>query len=459
MSGWTNLRELFFAECQQRIEEGCSKQSVQKLKQQVEELPEDAPATLILPVYEELMKFDIAPDFPYEEPNDLEEIEKLRPQGRQTLKTSIGQDHLYNKIHGAWLGRCIGCALGRPLETHLFMSGHDQQPGWVFVKDYLLGANAWPLDFYVPGSSTSEVGKVYNKGSTKEHIAFMESDDDIRYTVIGLKLIKNYRGDFTTSDVGRTWLWTLPYIHVCTAERQAYRNMVIKMQGHDHFSPADLVFIRRNLNPYREWIGAQIRADAFGYACPGNPELAAKLAYRDAILSHEKNGVYGEMFIAAVISAALVLDGKTGDIEKALRIGLSKIPRTSRLYESIERAMALATEVETQEELFEMLWNSFGHYNPVHTINNAALCTAALLFGQDDFEKAVTTAVACGWDTDCNGATVGSIWGALYGEDAIPSKWKEPLNDTLYSGIVDFHPIRISECARQSFESRLWLIE
>lgn len=208
-----------------------------------------------------------------------------------------------------------------------------------------------------------------------------------------------------------------------------------------------------------DWGSDQIRADAFGYACPGNPELAAKLAYRDAILSHEKNGIYGEMFIAAAISAALVLDGKPGDIEKALRIGLSKIPRTSRLYESIERTMALAPEVETQEELFEMLWNSFGHYNPVHTINNAALCTAALLFGQDDFEKAVTTAVACGWDTDCNGATVGSIWGALYGEDAIPSKWKEPLNDTLYSGIVDFHPIRISECARQSFESRLWLTE
>jgi len=59
--------------------------------------------------------------------------------------------------------------------------------------------------------------------------------------------------------------------------------------------------------------------------------------------------------------------------------------------------------------------------------------------------------VLCGWDTDCNGATVGSIAGALCGAKSLPKKWTVPLRDTLYSEVVDFHPIKISECARRSF--------
>ena len=62
--------------------------------------------------------------------------------------------------------------------------------------------------------------------------------------------------------------------------------------------------------------------------------------------------------------------------------------------------------------------------SPVHTLNNLALVVWGLLSGADDFTRAIGDSVAAGWDTDCNGATVGGLWG-LTGEP-IPDAWTAP---------------------------------
>lgn len=66
----------------------------------------------------------------------------------------------------------------------------------------------------------------------------------------------------------------------------------------------------------------------------------------------------------------------------------------------------------------------YGHLSPVHTLNNLALVVWALLAHPDDFGRAIGEAVAAGWDTDCNGATVGGLWG-ITGRP-IPSAWTDP---------------------------------
>jgi ADP-ribosylglycohydrolase len=207
-------------------------------------------------------------------------------------------------------------------------------------------------------------------------------------------------------------------------------------------------WVRSHLNPYREWIGAQIRADGFAYGAAGHPELAAEFAWRDASFSHVKNGIYGEMFVAAMISAAFA----ESDPLKLVEIGLSEIPENCRLSGDVRKAIEISLRATDQIDLVEQIWEAFKHYDPVHTNNNAALVAASLIFAKGDFETAITTSVLGGWDTDCNGATVGSVMGAALGAKKLPQSWTAKLNDTLYAEIDGFHPITISECARRSYQ-------
>jgi ADP-ribosylglycohydrolase len=104
------------------------------------------------------------------------------------------------------------------------------------------------------------------------------------------------------------------------------------------------------------------------------------------------------------------------------------------------------------EIVLDEIYALLGHYHPVHTNNNAGIVIAALLLGGHDLEKVITLAVMGGWDSDCNGASAGSIAGAMIGAKNLPEKWIGRLNDTLNSQIIGYHPMAISECAKRSVE-------
>ncbi len=434
---WDSLYDLLCAEVKQRNEEGCD---VSGFAERVQAAKGDYQACLAL--YDELEALAVQPSFPYREPDGYEEICACADTAECEKGFAGSRGELLDRLYGAWLGRCAGCALGKPFETFPYTCGRDGVHGYEWIARWLENK---PLDGYVPGSSQAQSDglKIGFPDSQKEHIRFMETDDDIRYTVLGLILGERKGNDFTPDDIGQLWRTHLPIDMVYTAEACAYINS-LNTEITDPQKRRD--YCRFHHNPYREWIGAQIRIDHYAYANAGLPQTAARVAFQDASFSHAKNGVYGAMFFAAAIAEAF----RGSSPEACIQTGLSVIPKQSRLHEAICRAADLALHAASERDLYRSLWDAFGQYHSVHTINNAACCVASLIYGQNDFGKSIATAVACGWDTDCNGATVGSLLGAFLGAKALPDHWIAPLHDTLYSALPGFHPIRISECAERS---------
>lgn len=439
MAIWDTLESLTRAEITQRQEEGCDVTGFSEKFQACQ-----GNRNALNALYDELDRLSVQPSFPYNEPSALNDILALATP-RKDPGFAGSREELEDRMYGAWLGRCIGCALGKPMETYPYVAGRDGKRGYEFVLEWLKGADAWPLTGYVPGTSKAqETGlDLRFPDSQREHIRFMETDDDIRYLVLALLLGEEKGNDFTPDDIAILWQQYLPMRMCFTAEIQAYINSI----NTELTNPEERYAYYANYhNPFREWIGAQIRVDHYAYVNAGSPLLAAKVAWQDARFSHVKNGLYGAMFVAAAIAEAF--HGSTP--ETCIEAGLSVIPTTSRLHEAILQSVEIAKTAKDEEALYRALWDRFGCYSHVHTINNAAACAAALIFGKGDFTRTVVTAMCVGWDTDCNGATIGSLMGAMLGAKQLPKHWVDPLHDTLYSAIPDFHPVSISACARRS---------
>ena len=412
-------------EFRQSMEEGKDIESYRSLMESVDKLPiSQEKEDLADAIYRLIISAPQRSDYLYEEPSDLAKIRALR-DGYTVSGTCPKGDELKQKLKGAWEGRVIGCMLGKPLEG-------VRTPG---IQKFFQATGNWRIRRYALSTDntrelikTNDVGRRLNEtGWYPDLISYAPFDDDTNYTVLAAQVIEKFGRDFTSDDVRKCWELLQPKTSYCTAERVAIRNFNLG------YFPPDSAYYK---NPYREWIGAQIRGDYFGYINPGNPEAAAEMAWRDASISHVKNGIYGEMFVSAAIAAAAV----TENVEEILRAGLGQIPKTSRLYKAVEHVINEWKRGITAGAFFDDLhkrWNEYDPHDWCHTISNAEIVAACLLYCTD-FDSCIGTAVEQGFDTDCNGATAGSIFGMLSGCDAIDERWLAPINgtvDTTISGV------------------------
>jgi ADP-ribosylglycohydrolase len=358
-----------------------------------------------------------------DEPSEYSEILKLRPEGPRKMVDSIPIDY-DERLKGAFLSRIAGCILGAPVEFHSI----DDMKSWAKYNNEVFP----PIDYWKTIKQPYE--KRYEKSDfieyTKDGITKVPVDDDLVYTVLNLLLVEKYGIDFTTSDVGDIWKTYLP--HACTAEEVALNNIKNGVSA-DQAAIID--------NPYVEWIGADIRSDAFAYIAPGYPEKAAKMAYYDAYLSHRRNGIYGEMFFAAAQSAAFVVD----DSIEAIRIGLTEIPKNCQLAKDIRWALDISPNINNYLEARSVVEERFKHMEHAHTNNNACLTVLGLAIGNNDITKVISETVAMGMDNDCTAATAGSIVGAVSSFSKLEEHWYNNFNDTLDTYLIGKNEFKISE--------------
>jgi hypothetical protein len=402
-----------------------------KLDLDIEENQQRAEALL-----DRTLQLPVGSDYRYREPSDLPGIQAARPKPVALPERALNEAQLRDKALGAWQGRASGCLLGKPAEG---------RRSWQIEK-YLKAQGRWPLDRYFSKQAAPELRKECGfperEALFEEHIACMVEDDDTNYTATGLAIVKRWGANFTPNDVARFWLDNIPILHVCTAERIAYKNLV------DCIAPPESANYR---NVYREWIGAQIRADFFGYVNPGNPARAADFAWRDACISHVKNGLYGEMWVAAMLAAAYLSD----DVETVIRAGLAQVPAACRLTAAIDHIFDLQRQGLTYERAVTDIrsrWNEDVGHHWCHTISNAEIVAVALLWGRKDFEKTICYSVMPGFDTDCNGATSGSVLGVMLGASRLPKKWIAPMNDTLLTGVAGYHKVSLTQMADETVQ-------
>ena len=343
-------------------------------------------------------------------------------------------------MRGGWKGRACGCYLGRTVEglrsdrIEKLLKAIGDYPMTDYIdrekitketEETVLPEINWPAGIFM--SKDNDVSPV---------------DDDTTYTVTGYVVVNDFGKNFTSANVAAVFDDRERKNMFCTAERVAYRNF---MNGYK--PPYSAVY----KNPYREWIGAQIRADFYGYINPCDPETAADMAWRDARVTHVKNGIYGEMWVAAMIAAAFGTD----NIEEIILTGLGQIPKTSRLYKGVYGIVEGYRSGLGAEELFDMVhseWDEYTEHGWTHTIPNAEIVAICLLYGEKDYANSVCMAVQHGYDTDCNGATVGSVLGVVLGFDALPERIAGRLGDTYLSAVHGLEKLSIKEMAEKTYE-------
>lgn len=183
-----------------------------------------------------------------------------------------------------------------------------------------------------------------------------------------------------------------------------------------------------NNDEWRHSNGAWIRTEIWACLYPGLPDKAISFAFEDASVDHGySEGSLAAVFVASLQSAAFVVN----DINTLLDIGLTKIPHDCRVSKSVRlvrEAYARGDDWKTVRNALVEESSDIGWFQAPANIGFVVL---GLLYGEGDFKKSMILAINCGDDSDCTGATIGSLMGIMKGTKGIPEDWRQYIGDEI----------------------------
>ncbi len=283
-----------------------------------------------------------------------------------------------DQVHACWMGKNIGGTLGGP---------------WEGLK------HAHALTFYEPVPDQAL------------------PNDDLDLQIIWLKMLEDVGPDPSVRTFAEYW-WRYASAYPWDEYGFFVRNFARGLRP-----PVAGCFE----NFFVDNMGSPIRSEIWACLHPGDPQGAARMAWKDAALDHSGGeGTCGEMFWAAAQSAAFV----ERDPMTLIRIGLHMIPLSSHVARAIREAVLCWQKGLTWGQARDRIVIWFGQQHPCHAVPNHAFTIIGWLYGQD-FGDRLCKAVNCGYDTDCTGATLGSLLGILEGTAGIPARWREPVGDQI----------------------------
>lgn len=340
------------------------------------------------------------PDHPYhdyEHPSTWEEVKAAMPAAVGYKPLSGWREDFSSRIYQGWIGQIAGGSFGTAIEGY---TGGLIHQVYGDVKGYL-----------IPPETTN---------------------DDVVYELLLLDVYERMGKGITSDVLGDEWVKKLPY--GVSAEGTALRNLSLGI-----YPPESGTF----LNPYSDWIGAQMRGMVCGMLAPGDPMEAARLAHIDAVISHARNGIYGEIYAAVITSLAFVMD----DQRIIALEGARYIPARSEYAAKLEFCFEVLKNIPDPDEAWAKLDKHFEEYNWIHAYPNLAADLLALWHGHGDFTETMALLAKAGYDVDCNGGLVGNVLGVMH---EVPKEWAEPLGDLLETYIKGKERLSIRELAEMN---------
>jgi ADP-ribosylglycohydrolase len=290
----------------------------------------------------------------------------------------LARDEYRDRVQACWLGKNIGGTLGAPFE------------GQTYVND---------LSFYEPVPTEPL------------------PNDDLDFQLVWLCMLEERGADVSAADLADFWkrhLMAYPWNEYGFCARNLERGLMPPVSGWFE-------------NYYVDEMGSPIRSEIWACVAPADPQRAAALAWLDAAADHAGGeGMWGEMFWAAVESAAFVEQ----DPDMLIDIGLAMIPPASNIARVVREARWCRRSGRRWAEARDRIVRIYGNAQPCHATQNHGFTVLGWLYGEG-FSDRLCKAVNCGYDTDCTGATLGALLGILGGTEAIPRTWSDPVGTAI----------------------------
>ena len=320
-------------------------------------------------------------------------------------RVNVAEPKFLERLHAGWLTQIAGAAVGTIIEGYCTDRLRE-----VFGEIY----------GYLRRPST------YN--------------DDVLFELAFLEAFRRSGYDVTSEEIALEWVGRIEY--TWSAEEAAFKNLQRGI-----FPPESAT----TNNPWREWIGAQMRGAICGMVAPGDPATAARLAWVDGTVSHVNNGVLGEVFNAMLVALAFT----ESDVRVLLRKTMNLLPENSEYYSVVQFAWQACEANEAWEPAWRACEKRFEHYNWIHTYPNAAAEVVSLYFGQNSFDECMHISAMCGQDVDCNAGQIGTVYGVMQGYSALSDSWTEPFGDRFDSLFRGYEHTTITHLAQLTQEAIL----